>query len=63
MTIYCKTYCNSHKSNHKIKKVDNKLMKSVLSCAKFEIKETTGNAEAKVDTKLIELVLNCGRES
>jgi hypothetical protein len=42
----------------KMMKVDSKLMKVVLNCAKFELNADIGNTKAKVDSKQIELRLN-----
>jgi hypothetical protein len=57
VTIY-KTY---YMLITKATKVDTKLMKLVLNCAKVEVNEAVGNTKEKIDTKLMKLVLNCAK--
>jgi hypothetical protein len=45
----------------KMTKIDTKLMKLVVNCAKVKINEALSNTNAKVDTKLTESVLNCAK--
>jgi hypothetical protein len=45
----------------KTRRVDDKVMKTVPNCTKFELNEAIDNTKAKVDTKLIELELKCAK--